>query len=157
MRIVSSRCGLVLSSATGQPTSSSTRRTYLMQVAGSSEGARALGALAPAFEGLPDRLQLGLRAHGEGEALDALAVELVGDADLDLLLAVEHVELGQRNAVDAVQLHRLAHHHRIEPAAAPRPAGVGAELLAAIAQALADCVLELGREGAITRSEERRV
>ena len=36
IRIVSSRSGDVLSSATGQPTSSSTRRTYLMQVAGSS-------------------------------------------------------------------------------------------------------------------------
>src|SRR3982074_1995103 len=41
IRIVSSRWGLVLSRATGQLTSSSTRRTYLMQVAGSSAKERA--------------------------------------------------------------------------------------------------------------------
>src|SRR5690606_29776948 len=91
------------------------------------EGACTLGAFAPALELFPDRLQLGLRAHGEGKALDALAVEFVADADLDDLFAVEHVELGQGDAVDAVQLHSLTHHDGVEPAAAAPAAGVGAE------------------------------
>src|SRR5262249_42878437 len=108
------------------------------------EGAGAARALAPALESLPHRRELALRAHGEGEALDALAVELVADAGLDLLEAVQHVELGERDAVDAVQLHGLAHQHRIEPAAAAAPAGVDAVLVAAVAQQLADAVLELG-------------
>src|SRR4029077_5476094 len=47
IRIVSSRSGLVLSRATGQPTSSSTLRTYLMQVAGSSAKERAPRVLSP--------------------------------------------------------------------------------------------------------------
>src|SRR6185437_6725225 len=46
-------------------------------------GAGAPGAFLPALEHLPARLDLGLRAHREGEALDALAVELVADADPD--------------------------------------------------------------------------
>ena len=51
IRIVSSRSGLVDSSATGQPTSSSTRRTYLMACAGScaQERARAVGSFQPAM------------------------------------------------------------------------------------------------------------
>src|SRR3954469_1029804 len=48
------------------------------------ERARSPGALLPALEDFPERPDLGLRAHREGEAPDALAVELVADADLDL-------------------------------------------------------------------------
>ncbi len=50
IRIVSSRSGLVDSKATGQPTSSSMRRTYLIAGAGSSaqERARAVGSRQPA-------------------------------------------------------------------------------------------------------------
>ena len=49
IRIVSSRSGLVDSSATGQPTSSSIRRTYLIACAGNSahERARAVGSCQP--------------------------------------------------------------------------------------------------------------
>ena len=60
--------------------------------------------------------------------------------------AVEHVELGQRQALDAAELDRLADQHGVEPAAAARAAGDGAELVAALAQALADLVEQLGRE-----------
>ena len=66
----------------------------------------------------------------------------------DLGEAVEHVELGQRDAVDAVDLHRLADQHGIEPAAAARPAGDGAELAAALAEQPAGLVGQLGRERA---------
>jgi hypothetical protein len=43
---------------------------------------------------------------------------------------------------------RLAHQHRVEPAAAALAAGDGAELAAALAEPLADLVVELGRERA---------
>ena len=43
---MSSRSGLVLSRATGQRTSSSTRRTYLMQVAGNSANVKLTGMCA---------------------------------------------------------------------------------------------------------------
>ena len=52
-------------------------------------------------------------------------------------------------------LDRLAHQHRVEPAAAPPPPGHGAELAAALAEALADLVGELGRERAA--ADPRRV
>ena len=49
--MVSSRSGLVDSSATGQPTSSSIRRTYLIACAGSSaqERAPAVGSCQPSM------------------------------------------------------------------------------------------------------------
>ena len=49
--------------------------------------------------------------------------------------AVEDVELGQGDGVDAGDLDRVAGGHGVEPAAAPRPAGGGAELGAALAHA----------------------
>ena len=53
--------------------------------------------------------------------------------------------------LDAADLHRLAHQHRVEPAAAPGAAGHGAELAAALAEDAADLVVELGGEGPAAR------
>ena len=72
----------------------------------------------------------------------------VAGADLHRLEPVEHVELGQRDAGDAADRGRLAHQHRVEPAAAALAAGDGAELVAALAELLADLIVLLGREGA---------
>src|SRR5438270_12257244 len=94
------------------------------------------GRLLPALDGLVDRLDPGLRALARGQVVDLLAVQPVGGADLDLLEAVEDVELGQRQPVDAAGAHRLAPQHRVEPAASG----------AAAADLLADLVVELGRE-----------
>ena len=70
----------------------------------------------------------------------------VADAHLQFVQAVQHVQLGQRDAVDAAHGDGLAHHHRVEPAAAARPTGDGAELMAALAQPAADGVVQLRRE-----------
>ena len=50
--------------------------------------------------------------------------------------------------VTPLTVDRLADQHGIEPAAAALAAGDGAELVAALAEALADLVVELGRERA---------
>ena len=42
----------------------------------------------------------------------------------------------------------MAHDHGIEPAAAPRPSGGGAELVAVLLQLLAEVVEQLGRKRA---------
>ncbi len=62
--------------------------------------------------------------------------------------AVENIELGQGDAVDARGLDRLPRQHGVEPAAAPAPAGVGAEFAPAIADRVADLVVEFGRKRA---------
>src|SRR3546814_13348098 len=85
--------------------------------------------------------------------VESPALMLVADADLDFRQPVEHVELGQRQPVDAADLHRLPYQDGIEPAAAARPARHHAELAAALAEKPADVVELLARE----RSEERRV
>src|SRR5262249_60246979 len=77
-----------------------------------------------------------------------LAAVPVGDANLDLVEAVEDVELGERDPRNAADLDRLAHHHGVEPAAAPLASGHHADLPAAPAQALTDLAPELGREWA---------
>jgi len=78
-----------------------------MQVAGKlAIGARRPLVLSPpALEDLPDGFELGLRTHGEGEALDPLAVEPRSRRrTLISFRPSSNVELGQRDAVDAVQL-----------------------------------------------------
>ncbi len=66
--------------------------------------------------------------------------------DLQRLQPVQHVQLGQRQALDPADLHRLAHQRRIEPAAAPRPPRDRAEFMAALAQQPPGLVVQLGRE-----------
>ncbi len=112
----------------GHPTSSSTRRTYLMACAGkSAQDPRIRGRLFPAFDGLIDRLDAGLRALACREMIDLLAVELVADTHFDRVETVENIELGECQTMNAAGAGRLAHQHGIEPAAAPLPAGVDAE------------------------------
>ena len=88
-----------------------------------------------------------------GQVVKRLAIQMIADADLEFLHAVQHIQLGQRNAGDAVNLDGLAHQHGIKPATTPRPAGGGAELVAAFAQFLAHTVLQFGgkRPGANAR------
>ena len=70
--------------------------------------------------------------------MEHLAFVAVAGADRDLGERVEHVELGEGERVEAVDAHRVADDDGVEPAAAARAAGGGAELLAA----LADLVFE---------------
>src|SRR5947209_18474278 len=78
--------------------------------------------------------------------VDRLAVELIADADLDLVEAVEDVELGQGEPIDPRGPRGLSYQHGIKPAAAPLAPGVDAELLAAAADFLTNLVVQLGRE-----------
>ena len=57
--------------------------------------------------------------------------------------------------VTAADRDRLAHQHGVEPAAAALAAGDGAELVAALAEPLADLIVLLGRERA--RADARGV
>ena len=145
--MVSSRFGLVESSATGAPISSSSRRTYLMHWAGSSAHDRAPRVeLGPAFHRLVDRHDAGLRPLRRRQMVERQPVEPVAHADLQLRQLVEHVELGQGDAVYAGDLARLPHEAGVEPAAAARPPRHRAELGPALAEQLAGLVLELGGE-----------
>ncbi|MBA7633276.1 hypothetical protein ES703_40838 [subsurface metagenome] len=78
--------------------------------------------------------------------VDFLAVQPIAGADLNAVEAVENVELGQRQPSDAAGADGLPHQNRIEPAASARPAGIGAELPAPLADLAADLVVLLGRE-----------
>ena len=100
----------------------------------------------PALHRLVDRLDSGLCALAARQIVDFLAVQHVADANLDLVEAVEHVELGQGDAGDPVDRHRLAHQHGIEPAAAALAPRHGAELVPLLAEELANLVVLLRRE-----------
>ena len=77
---------------------------------------------------------VGYRIDGaDRQEVAQLAVDAVADADLQRVHAVEHVELGHAQAGNAVDLDRALERGGVEPAAAARPPGGGAELLAALA------------------------
>ena len=78
------------------------------------------------------------------------AIQIIADTDFQFLEAVEHVELGQGDAMDTGHGQSLPDQYRIEPAATPLPAGNRSEFMATFAKPLADLVVQLGREGAGT-------
>ena len=106
------------------------------------------GVLVPARELQVHRRAFFPAGGVERRVFGALAAVFVGDADLQLLHAVEDVELGDAQAGDAVDGDRALERDDVHPAAAARTAGGGAVFLAAVADALADFVVELGRERA---------
>ena len=99
-------------------------------------GARRGGLSLPALDRLIHRLDPRLGVLAGRKIVDFPPVQAIADANLDLVEAVEDIELGQRQPVDAAGAHRLAHQHRVEPAAAPRPPGDRAEFAAALADQL---------------------
>ena len=103
-------------------------------------------ALVPARQVLVDRLAARSVVGTGRQEVAELAVDRVADADLQLVHPVEHVELRHAQPGHAVDLDRALERRGVEPAAAPRPAGRRAELVAARTQPLAGPVLELGRE-----------
>src|SRR5262249_17887031 len=79
----------------------------------------------------------------------------VGDANLDRRQTVEHIQLGDGQAVDAVDLHRAFECDQVDPAAAARTPGGRAEFVAAFAQRFAGGVVEFG--GKRAAADARRV
>src|SRR3954471_20682084 len=100
-------------------------------------------ALHPAGQLLVDRHAALELFRADRQDVAHLAFELVADADLHRLDAVEAGELGDAQPRDAVELAATPERRGVEPAGAPRPAGGGAEFLAALAQPLADTVGKL--------------
>src|SRR5690606_19345807 len=97
--------------------------------------------LRPALDRLVNGLHRRLISGMGREVIECAAVQPIAGADPDLFETVEHVQLGERDAGDARDRAGLADQHGIEPAAAALAAGDGAELAAALAQTLADCVI----------------
>src|SRR5690625_3600316 len=83
------------------------------------------------------------------ESRRRLAVIAIRRAHLDLIEAAQHIELGHGVVGDAVDHRRVAEGHEVEPAAAARPAGGGAELMPYLLQTPSVFVFELGREGTV--------
>ena len=72
--------------------------------------------------------------------------DTIAGANVDRVQAVEHVELGQRQRVDAVDADRVADRHGVVPAAAARPPGRRAVLLTALPQSVADLAVQFRRQ-----------
>ena len=79
----------------------------------------------------------------------------IADTDLNLLQAVQNVQLGQAKPGDAVDLHGIAQGDRIEPATASRPPGGRAKFMPLGGQVLAHLIKQFGGERA--RADSRRV
>ena len=113
------------------------------------------GRLAPAGQRLVDRHHFRVTMRQQRRVLADLAVDPVARADADRVEPVEHVELGDAEARDAVVQHGATQRDGVEPAAAPRPTRDRAKLVPDAREMLAHLVEELGRER--TRADPRRV
>src|SRR5262249_58030462 len=92
------------------------------------------------------RLACGRGVSARREVIDLPTIEAVSHTNLKFSQTVQDVELGQGQTIDPAGANGLPHEHRIEPAAAPRPPGDGAEFAPAFPDQAADIVCLLGRE-----------
>jgi hypothetical protein len=79
--------------------------------------------LFPSLNGLIDGLCPDLRLFPRRKVVYLAAIEPIPDANLDLIEAIENVELRQCKTVNAAGPHGLPNEHCIEPPAAASPSG----------------------------------
>ena len=111
------------------------------------KGAGAGDVLLPAGHVLVDGLGVVEVGLARGKLGHPLAVDLVGDADRDLLEGAQHVEFGEKEIGEAVHSHGVAGDEYVEPTAAAVAAGGDAHLAANGAQCLAVLVEQFSGEG----------
>eukprot|EP00968_Pinguiococcus_pyrenoidosus_P022317 scaffold3144_cov260-Pinguiococcus_pyrenoidosus.AAC.4 len=113
----------------------------------------ALGdVLRPGWHALVLDLHLGEHLQIAGHVLDSRALVLVRYADLDLVQAGQHVQLGEVERREPIDLRREAHLRHIQPAAPSGPSRRGSKLPSHTTEPLSDVVLLLGREGAVSHT-----
>jgi hypothetical protein len=115
-------------------------------------GSRASRRILPAGYSFVNGFDSRLRRLACRHAVDAATVEVIADADFDLLETVKNVEFGQSDSVDAGGFHGLPDKYGIKPAAAAPAACIDTILMAAIAKQLADIVGEFGRKRTATHA-----
>ena len=129
------------------PTSRSTSSIRARAGAGRSIGLADLAEHgAPAVERLVDRLDPGQEVRAVGVVGERATVEPVARAHLDVVEAVEDVELGEGELGEAVQPGGVAEHHAVEPSGPPPPPGDRAELASDVDEPVAVGVGQLGGE-----------
>src|SRR5574341_889769 len=79
--------------------------------------------LLPARKSLIHRLAVFKNVQLCWKGLQFFALITISHAKLDFGERVEHIQLGERPGIDAVDLRRVIRHDGVEPAASPRPAG----------------------------------
>ena len=92
-----------------------------------------------------------------GHVIVGLAIGLVGSADLDAVDGTEHVELGERDVRQAVDVDGVARDDRVEPAAATLAPRRDTVLVPRLAQRRAVVVEQLRRERAAADAREVRL
>ncbi len=120
-----------------------------------AELGRASRRRGPALQRFVDRRARGELRRVAGHLGDDVRSALIRRAHLQLIEAVEHVELGDGDRGHPVDADRVADRHGVEPSAASRPARGRAVLLARLAQSLAHRIEELGRQR--SSADARRV
>ncbi|OPZ13785.1 MAG: hypothetical protein BWZ10_01998 [candidate division BRC1 bacterium ADurb.BinA364] len=100
----------------------------------------------PSGNGFVDRLDGFVLGQVEGEHIDPFAAAQIADTQPDFVQRVELVEIGDRHFVGRGDLDRAAHGDGVEPAAAARPPGGGAEFAGPFAEPVAEFALEFGRQ-----------
>ena len=115
------------------------------------ELATVLRRALPARQGLEDWMATGEVVGAAGEVIDPFAIQFVGHADLNLIEFIQHIQLGDGEAIEAVHLNGVATDHPVESSrASPAPAGGGSEFTAALRQLIVEAPAQFGRERPLT-------
>ena len=120
-----------------------------------AQRADAVERLGPAGVLVIDRFRARESGATRWPGLDAATIDLVGHADPQRVDPGQDVELVEHDRADAVDRHRIAQRHGVEPADPPGSTGHGAEFVAALRDPLPDAVEQLGRIG--PRADARRI
>src|SRR5690606_9983747 len=134
--------------------------SYAFQVTTSVDGqlvvvGYAHGGLGPAGHFFQNRLGFGNRVCAVGQHVQELALVAVTHTNLDLLNAVQHIQLGDAQTGNTVDHDRTLHGSSIKPATTTRTTRYGTELLAHGSQTHAGVIQQFGREW--TRTHARGV
>ena len=108
-----------------------------------------MGAVRPSLKSFVDRFDPRLTAHFRRQIIHFHTIHTIAGADLDLLHAIQYIQLGQSYAGDAADLESLTNHDGIEPTAPTGAARNCAELFAPFAQTQAHFIRQFGRERAL--------
>ena len=87
-----------------------------------------------------------------GEVFDPFPIQFVGHTNLKFVEFVQHIELGDGQAIKAVHTNGIASDHTVEPTAAPAAAGGGAELTTSVAEMIVEAAIEFGGEWPFSNS-----
>ena len=92
------------------------------------------GVHLPPGQGFENQPAAGELAHVNGEVVNHFTVQFIGGADLDLSQPIQHIQLGDGEAINPIHLDGIAANHAVKLTALAAPFRGGAEFTASVGE-----------------------